>query len=90
MSRFRLSAKVRTNAGYQALTRWLDDNGFKHRVVQPNNKGHPALEITAPDGAQMLHTIACTPMGGENTKARIAQLKRDLAAKDMLPPLTVR
>ncbi|TJZ85818.1 hypothetical protein [Paracoccus hibiscisoli] len=78
MSRFRLTAKVRKNADYIALSRFLDDLGLPHEVVQPNAKGHPALRITLPTGTLMDHHIACTPRGWCNAPARVAALRRKL------------
>ncbi len=78
MSRFRLSARVRTNDDYRAMTRFLDDHGLAHEIVKPNSKGHPALSITLPSGTVLVHHIACTPRGWCNGPARVAGLKRRL------------
>lgn len=83
MSRFRLSARVRVNPDYQAMARFLDDLGLRHEIVKPNGKGHPALSITLPCGAVLVHHIACSPRGWCNGQARVAALKRRLAAAGM-------
>ncbi|WP_103173752.1 hypothetical protein [Paracoccus sp. SY] len=78
MSRPRLSARVRTNADYQAMSRFIDGLGLAHEIVKPNAKGHPALAITLPCGTLLIHHIACTPRGRCNVDARVAGLKRAL------------
>ncbi len=80
MSRFRLSAKVRTNSDYRALARFLNEIGLPHEVVQPNSKGHPAIRIILPCGSVLDHHIACTPRGRCNTVAIVARLRRRLIA----------
>ena len=85
MSRFRLVAKVRTNAGFKAMTRFLQDQGLHYEVEKPNRKGHPALRITAPAGRQIDHKISCTPGPREDTALKVAALRRHLRAEGLMP-----
>lgn len=78
-SKCRMIQRVRTNADYQAITRHLDTLGLRHRVVPPEGKGHPALMIRLPSGDEARYTIACSPRGGLNSRARVADLRRFLA-----------
>lgn len=78
MSRHRISAKIRTNPDYQAMTRYLDAEGIAYELRAPEGKGHPFLVITGPDGRTSRVPIACTPKGRCNTEARVASLKRHL------------
>lgn len=78
MSRFRLSAKLRKNEDFKAITSWLDGQGLEWRVVPPSGKGHPGIEIDLPDGETITHQITCTPRGGGNARAALAYLRRTL------------
>ncbi|QCP84340.1 hypothetical protein EYE35_01200 [Cereibacter sphaeroides] len=82
-SKCRLIQRVRTNADYQALTRHLDTLGLRHRVVPPEGKGHPGLMIRLPSGEEARFQIACSPRGGLNSRARVAELKRWLASRGL-------
>lgn len=79
MSRMRIEAKIRKNADFIALTRFLDCIGFRHDVHPPTGKGHPFLRIDLPDGRQIDFHIACTPAGHCNAGARVTRLRRRLA-----------
>ncbi|WP_333826872.1 hypothetical protein [Pararhodobacter sp.] len=78
MSRQRIGAKVRTNADFQAITRFMDGEGIAYELRAPEGKGHPILIITSADGQKLRYPIACTPRGRCNTPARVASLKRFL------------
>lgn len=78
MSRYRLSARLRTNADYRAMTAFLDAQGLRWELVKPNAKGHPALRIQLPGGMTLDHYIPSTPRGRCNATARVANLRRFL------------
>jgi hypothetical protein len=79
MSRDRLVAKLRTNPDFKALTSYLDDLDLAWELVPPSGKAHPAILIEIPGAAEPLrHTIASTPRGRCNVKARLAAMRRAL------------
>lgn len=78
MSRWRLDKRLRKNPDFEAMTRFLDGVGLKWQVVKPNEKGHPALEVTSPDGIVVVHYIASTPHMRGNSDGALARLKRKL------------
>lgn len=78
MSRQRIIQKVRKNADYQALARFLEEQGLQWEVLPPTGKGHPFMRISLPDGGTIDYQISCTPMGGCNVKSRVASLRRAL------------
>lgn len=87
MSRNRLADRLRRNADFQAMTRYLDQIGLGWRVVKPNHKGHPALAIALPGQPEpLIHHISSTPGGWCNTEHRVAKLKRALAVAGWIGP----
>jgi hypothetical protein len=87
LSKHRLGFRVRKNPDYEALARYLKGIDLRHRVGFPGRRehGHPAILIALPDGGEVAFTIASTPMGGCNTKSRVAELKRFLAKHGINP-----
>ena len=79
MSRMRIEAKIRKNADFIALTRFLETIGFEYEVFPPTGKGHPFLRIDLPNHRQIDFHIACTPAGHCNAGARVTRLRRRLA-----------
>lgn len=80
MSRFRLVARLRTNADFKALSAFLDGLGLAWSIERPTGKGHPALLIELPNGELLRHTVTCTPRGGGNPLGAIAYLRRAMRA----------
>lgn len=80
MSRQRISAKVRTNADYQAIGAMLDGLGLRWSVHPPTGKGHPFLLIESPQegGEPSRYPISCSPRGYSSTAAKVARLRRHL------------
>ena len=87
MSRYRLESRLRRNADFQAVTRYLDDAGLEWRVVKRNAKGHPHLRVEDQLGTVAWLMIASTPMGGCNTASRVAGARRILIAAGIAAPL---
>jgi hypothetical protein len=81
MSRSRLLNKVRKNADYEAVARYLDGMVIAHRVGFPNGRisGHPAVFIALPDGSEVPFTIASTPSAWISQAACVNRLKKLLA-----------
>lgn len=80
MSRMRIIAKIRKNPDYKAIARYLEQIGLTWEVCPPTGHGHPFIRILMPDRTHLDFTIACTPSGGCNADARVAYLKRCMAA----------
>lgn len=86
MSRQRITAKVRTNADYQAYASFLDGIGLRFSVHKPTGKGHPFLLIEHPSGGEPLRfTIACTPRGKGSVERKVSHLKRELRKGGIIP-----
>jgi hypothetical protein len=81
VSRDRITAKVRTNADFKAMTSWLDSQRLQWSVHAPTGKGHPYLMVERPKGGEPVkHSIACTPRQSVAAAAKVASLKRTLRA----------
>lgn len=86
MSRMRIEAKVRKNADFQAIKRYLNDIGLRFETHRPTGKGHPFIRIDLPGGGTLDQFITCTPRGRSNPDAYVSKLRRALISAGALPP----
>lgn len=86
MSRQRITAKVRVNADYQAMTAELDRLGLHWHLQAPTGKGHPMLIIQKPMGGDPIrYPIACTPRGHSSIGAKVARMRKALRENGISP-----
>lgn len=78
-SKSRIAQKLRQNDEYPAICRFLKQVGLSFTTHSPTGSAHPYMIIKLPDGAELKHSLACTPSGGGFPKRAISHLKRELA-----------
>lgn len=76
MSRMRISAKVRKNADYLAVTAYLDSLGIEWTLQPATGKGHPFIQIDRPNFAPFRFHLATTPKGWTKPSRVIGKLKK--------------
>ena len=80
-SKCRIAAKLRQNAEYPAVTKFLKSIGLRFTTHPATGSGHPFLMIVLPDGREIRHSIACTQKGGGNIGRAMTSLKRQLRSE---------
>lgn len=78
-SKKRIGQKLKQNAEYPAILKFLKQCGLKSRTMTATGKAHPFLLIELPDGTELQHSVACTPRGGGCPARGVSHLRRTLA-----------
>lgn len=78
-SKKRIGQKLKQNAEYPAIIKFLGQCGLKSRTMTATGKAHPFLLIELPNGETLQHSLACTPRGGGCPARAASHLRRSLA-----------